>query len=748
MIFLSLKFHSQANIPTMAKALSTLIFLVATLSVFPQKERKSFTVKYITETIIADGVLDEPIWKIAESVGEFWEYFPLDSIQARKQSQIKMLYDDKNLYIGIEAHSSGKNYATQSLKRDFRGSGSDSFSLVFDTFSDGMNAFLFGINPYGVRREALISNGGTRREDFNLSWDVKWKGEAKIHEDYFTIEMIIPLTSLKFKEGATKWRFNSYRIETQSNERSSWTRVPQNQLIYNLAFMGDMMFEKPLGRSRTPLAIIPYVNALSEKDFENVESTNKITFGGDSKISIGNTLNLDVTINPDFSQVEVDDQVTNLTRFEVSLPEKRQFFIDNNDLFASFGDQRDASAFFSRRIGIATDTADNAIENRIIGGIRLSGKLTKDLRVGLLNIQTAEDLDNEIASNNNTMLALQQRVFSRSNIGIFLINKQSFKDYDFVEREDEYNRLLGIDYNLASRDNTWTGQLFTHKSFQPDDNVGNWAIGSNLRYNSRKFNLYLKGVFVDQDFRSDLGFVRRTDILKSIVSLERVFWPKKGTIQNHSLQFLPIVFWSPSRDFKTTDYDFFTRYQVQFNNQSQAGFELANSFTYLFETFDPTDMDGATPLPADQGYHYNSVQLSYQSDLRKLFSYATETSIGRFFNGNRFSVEGMMTLRFQPKAFLSVIYNYDRINLPTPYSSADIWLISPKIDITFSKSLFWSTLVQYSNQRDNLGINSRLQWRFAPLSDLFIVYNDNYFVNSFQPRIRSINLKFTYWLNI
>ena len=282
-----------------------------------QYENKSFTIKHISETIVADGQLDEPIWQIAESANEFWEYFPLDSVQARKQSEIKMLYDDKNLYIGIKAYSSGKNYATQSLKRDFRGSGSDSFSLVFDTFNDGTNAFLFGINPYGVRREALIANGGTSRDDFNLSWDVKWRGDSKIYNDYFTAEMIIPLTSLKFEEGATKWRFNSYRIETQSNERSTWTRIPQNQLIYNLAFMGDMVFEKPLGKSRTPLALIPYINGLSQKNFETEKSINTLKFGGDSKVSIGNTLNLDITINPDFSQVEADDQVTNLDRKSV-----------------------------------------------------------------------------------------------------------------------------------------------------------------------------------------------------------------------------------------------------------------------------------------------------------------------------------------------------------------------------------------------------------------------------------------------
>ena len=733
---------------TTKKITLSLLAFISALGMFSQDQTKKITVKFITEHITPDGLLDEPIWTLAGVAEDFWEYFPLDSVQAKKQSQIKILYDEKNLYVGIKAYSSGKNYATQSLQRDFRGSGSDSFTLVFDTFNDGTNAFSFGINPYGVRREGLIANGGADQDDFNLSWDVKWKGNAKIYDDYFTAEMVIPLTSLKFEEGANKWRFNAYRIETQTNERSTWTRIPQNQLIYNLAFMGEIIFEKPLGKSRTPFALIPYVNGISAKDFDNGENLDNIKVGADAKVSIGNSLNLDLTINPDFSTVEVDNFITNLTRFEIALPERRQFFIDNNDLFASFGNGFDFSPFFSRRIGIARDTVGNTIENNIIGGVRLSGKLTNDLRVGLLNIQTAEDLENRIPSNNNTMVALQQRVFSRSNIGVFFINKESFKNYDFVEREDEYNRVIGVDYNLASSDNTWNGSFITHKSFQPDDNVGNFATSALIRYNTRKFNVFAKGTFIDEDFRSDLGFVRRTDLFKTLFSLERVFWPRKGIVQNHTIRSFTNIRWSPSMDFKNTDYDLQSSYEIQFNNQSQARIEYTNTFTFLFDPFDPTRTEGSVPLPANQNYHYNSVQAGYQSDQRKLFSYDLQSTVGRFFNGNRFSMEGSMTMRFQPKASISLQFNYDKIDLPQPYSSADIWLISPRMNLTFSKSIFWSTLVQYSNQRDNLGINSRLQWRFAPLSDLFIVYNDNYAVSQFEPKFRSINLKLSYWLNI
>ena len=735
----------------MTNLLCVLTLILYTLSSFSQEQNKSFTVRYLSnsENIInPDGVLDEAIWETAESAHDFWQYFPIDSIQARQQSEIKMLYDDNYLYIGIIVKAAGRNYKVQTLKRDFTAGDSDNITMLFDTFNDRTNAFLFGINPFGIQREGLVSGGGNDLRGFSISWDTKWKGDSKMYDDYFTSELVIPLTAFKFKEGETKWRFNSYRFDTQSNETSTWMKIPQNQNVFGMTFMGDMIFEKPLGKSSTPMAIIPYINAISEKDFETSDSFDNVKFGGDAKVSIGNSMNLDITINPDFSQVEVDNQVTNLTRFEISLPEKRQFFVDNSDLFSSFGDLRDSNPFFSRRIGIALDSADNSIENKIIGGVRLSGNLTKNLRLGLLNIQTEADEENEIASNNNMMFALQQKVFTRSNIGMFFINKQSIKDYDFLEKEDKYNRVFGIDYDLISKDNLWNGKFFAHKSFAPGQSGKDVSAGANLQFNSRNYNIYTKYVYIGEDFRSDLGFIRRTDVVKSIIAIERVFWPKRGILNSHSFQFFPVVLWSPSMNFKNTDYTLRSSWEARFKDFSRVSVNLSNEYTFLIDEFEPTGKDGAIALPSDTGYYYNNMEFEYRSDRRKIFAYSLETSLGRFFNGKRYSAEGMMTVRFQPKVFLSLLFDYNRIELPAPYSSADLWLISPKIDVTFNKSLFWSTLVQYSTQQDNLGFNSRLQWRFAPLSDLYLVYNDNYFVNSFAPRYRSINLKLTYWLNL
>ncbi len=732
----------------MTKILSVLALLFVSTHALSQNSEKSFTVKYISEDIVLDGVLDDPIWGMAESANTFQQYFPTDSVTAKAPSDIKMLYDDKNLYIGIRINTIGKDYVIPSLERDFRAGGNDNISLLFDTFNDGTNAFLFGINPYGVRREALITNGGSGLEGFTTSWDIKWKGESVIYDDYYTAEMVIPLTSFKFREGENKWRFNSYRFDMQSNETSTWVRIPQNQLIFNLAFMGDMMFEKPLGKSRTPLALIPYVNGITTNDFDSGESLNNFKVGADAKLSVGNSLNLDLTLNPDFSTVEVDNFITNLTRFEIALPERRQFFIDNNDLFGGFGGGRDANPFFSRRIGIATDTAGNTIENRIIGGLRLSGKINKDLRLGFLNLQTEEDSENGIPSNNNMMFSLQQKMFSRSNLGVFFINRQAVGASDFLPEDEEFNRVMGIDYNLASEDNSWTGKFYLHKSFQPEDNEGNYSLGFNLGKNTRNFSAFVDAVKIDEEFNSDLGFIPRTDIFKLVNVFEARLWPKKGKINNYEAQVFNEFVWRPGLDYQLGDHAISLETTAEFKSLEKLSTQFSRRYVFLTEDFEPTGNDGAIALPGNLGYNFSSFEMSFESDRRKVFSYSIEPGFGGFFNGNRYSLETGFDIRLQPKVRIGFNAQYDRIALPQPYSSADIFLISPRVGITFSKSVFWSTLVQYSNQRDNLGINSRLQWRFAPLSDLFIVYNDNYSVDLFAPRFRSINLKLSYWLNI
>ncbi|MGY8932672.1 MAG: DUF5916 domain-containing protein [Flavobacteriales bacterium] len=720
------------------------LFIVFSLKTIAQN--KDVNVSYINEEIKLDAVLNEASWYKKKPATDFWQYFPTDTLQAKNQSEITMLFDDHNLYIGIKVYSSGNSYIIPSLKRDFRAGGSDNITLLFDTYNDGSNAFLFGINPEGVMREALVSGGGKELRGFTTSWDTKWESVTKQYDDYYISEWAIPLSAFKYKEGEIRWRFNSYMFDTQGNERTTWIQIPQNQFIFNLAFMGDMVFEKPLGKSKTPISIIPYINTIAVKDYEENEEFYELKVGGDAKISISNSLNLDITVNPDFSQVEADQLVTNLTRFEVNLPEKRQFFIENSDLFADFGNSRDANPFFSRRIGIAKNTSDTYIENDIIGGLRLSGKINTNFRVGLLNVQTKNDSENEIGGNNNTVLALQQKVFSRSNVSFLFINRQDTSNKGFITPEEKYNRVVGIDYNLANKDNSWNGKFYAHKSFTANLDSKDYSAGTRLDYSSKNWRIRASGLYVGENFKSDLGFIRRTDIFKIDPKAEYLLFPKKGKINRHSFSVVPITVWKPEINFQLADYTIISSWNSEFNNTSRLSVTIFNRYIYLFDEFDPSFSDG-TPLAMDTDYNFSNIEFNFQSDTRKLFSFKVKPSIGQFFNGFKYTFDGEITYRMQPKFLFSLRARYDKIELPQPYSTNNIWLVSPRIDITFTKSLYWSTLVQYSSLQDNLGINSRLQWRFAPLSDLFLVYNDNYFTESeFAPRFRSINLKITYWL--
>lgn len=755
MFCLSLAYYiSSVNMGmnNLIRSLIVLCFLIGWQYLSAQGEttvkHKEIHVKWIDEEIVIDGNLNESLWAQTVATGEFWQYFPTDSLQSSSQTDIKMLYDDKYLYVGIKVYAVGNDFIVPSLKRDFDARGNDNINLLFDTYKDGANAFFFGSNSAGIQREALISGGGANYRDFINTWDVKWENASVVHDNHYIAEMKIPLASFKFRDQETIWRFNSYRFDTQSNEISTWSRIPQNQALTNLAFMGLMIFEKPLNKVKTQFALIPYVSGNASRDFDVSTTSTDFSIGGDAKIPIGNSMNLDLTVNPDFSQVEVDELVINLTRFEVFLPEKRQFFIDNADLFSDFGNARAANPFFSRRIGIAEDLEGDNIENSIIAGARLSGKINKNLRIGVLNIQTAEDAVNEIPTNNNTVVALQQKVFSRSSVGFIFVNRQVTKIADFVEDNETYNRVAGLDFNLRTEDNKWIGRYYLHKSFAPEAGEKDFSSGGYLEYNSRDWKFNLGSTYVGDDFQADLGFVRRNDILTIDPVATRIFYPKGSKVNTHTIEIRSNATWSPDLDYKYTDGMVDLEYQIALRNQSNIEMALNHRYTYLLEDFDPTGSDDGEPLPAFSEYRYTKMDFTYQSDRRKDFSFSARTDFGQFFNGYRYALTSDFRLRLQPFFTASFRSSINYIDLPDPYPTETILFAGPKFEFTFTKNLFWSTFIQYNSQNEDFSVNSRVQWRFKPLSDLYIVYNDNYKTTPFSPGTRALIVKFTYWINI
>lgn len=695
-----------------------------------------------------DGRLDEPAWRLSSPATGFWETFPSDTTLVRDQTEIYFGFDDKNLYVAAKCYVQGKDFVISSLRRDYRAGGNDNLTLVFNPFKDKTNAIVFGMNPLGVTREALIFNGGESSDDFREEWDNKWRGESYIGDGFWSVEMIIPFTSLRFPDGDPQWYFNSYRFDTQSNTRSTWHRIPQNQIIMSLAYMGRLDFvdgaPKAQGGNNT---LIPYLSAATSKDFEvGTPASYNANIGGDAKIGIGSGLNLDLTVNPDFSQVEVDQQVINTDRFEIFFPERRQFFLENADLFSSFGSSDRANPFFSRRIGIARDTSTGlAIQNQIYAGARLSGKIGDDWRVGLLNMQAAAEREQGLPAYNYTVAAAQRRIGERSAAGLIAVNKQNFTDFaDSTETNVGFNRVLGFDYNLATKNNIWNGKVWLHKSFSDKEDGDGYSQGVNLAYRVRNWNVEYAHQYIDDEFNAEVGFVPRTGIFSPFASVQRIDYPDNPKVIQKGPTLRTRSFFQPEEGL--TDWGVRFIYAWQYGNTSQLSLFARTTTTFLLEDFDPSRTD-ATPLPAGE-YTYERLGGTFSSDQRKKLSFTLEPEFGRFFNGSTLGAMGSIVYRYQPFGAINLRFNYQYIDLPAPYASTALFLVGPRIDLTFSKSIFLTTFLQYNEQLDNFNLNARLQWRFAPVSDFFLVYTDNYDTIGWETRNRSIVAKATYWLNI
>jgi hypothetical protein len=722
---------------------------------------QSLSIKKATGPITLDAEMNEPDWKMAEVADHFTQYFPFDTAQAIVQSEVRVTYNEEFVYVFAKMYNHGpRKYVTPSLRRDFRGETNDGFSVVFDTFKDRTNAFLFGVNPFGVQREGLIANGGNDSDiDFTLNWDNKWYSSVKQEENYWVAEIAIPFKTLRFKEGLSSWNINFYRIDSHYAERSTWSPIPRNFDIVNLAFSRELFWDKPLQKPGPNISIIPYTAGVNTKNFlEGTPTQKDLAIGGDAKIALSSALNLDLTINPDFSQVEVDQQVTNLDRFEIFFPERRQFFLENADLFANFGVDG-TRPFFSRRIGIAIDTATGQnLQNPIYMGARLSGKLNNNLRLGLLTVQSAPEKSIDLPSTNYTIASLQQKIWSRSNIGVIVMNKQAFQDSihgDITSHPDAYNRLIGFDFNLATKDNTWSGKAFYHHSFDQLKLDSAFAFGGVINYSTYRWSVQVFTRSVGANYNPEVGYVRRKDIRQLASETWYNFYPAKGRVQRHGPGFDFDMVGNERYGFLDWDMNFM--YRVKWKSTAEFFMNFRKEYTYLYAPFDPSGTN-SLELPANTEYTNNLIHSTFTSDARKRLSFVGDTRLGGYFNGTRMSVSGQLKYRFQPFGVLSVDFAVNSIRLPEPYTSTDLLLFSPRLDITFSRSLFWTTFVQFNNQNNNLNINSRLQWRFKPVSDIFLVYTDNYATASYsedgiaiqkgQPKLRGIVLKITYWLNL
>lgn len=712
---------------------------------WPPTERSySYHIQQADSAIRLDGRLRERAWQTAEVADSFYQMFPFDTSYALTRTEVMLTYDDQNLYVAAINHDDSLpgQYVTQSLGRDFSYPRNDAFAVFLDPTGDQTNGFSFAVTPQGAYREGLLQSGG--RFGVTTSWDTPWQAEVTQHPDHWVVEMAIPFKSLRFKEAVGQWGINFGRHNLKINEQTAWYPVPRNFNVATMSFNGDLVWDQPPPTPDLNLALIPYTTGSINQDLEQASHTDegepidRTTLDGDAglnaKLAVTSSLNLDMTLNPDFSQVEVDRQITNLSRFELFFPERRLFFLENSDLFANFGFSR-IRPFFSRRIGLFRGESVP-----IIGGARLSGKVNKDWRIGAMSVQTNNVASLDLAAQNYTVLAAQRRVFRRSSLGLIFVNRQSTPRPD--SSFSNFNRILGADFDLFSNNSHWFGKFFYHQSFQPDQPANAFATAGWLRYTDATWQFDWNHEYIGSNYKADVGFVPRRDVIRFEPFITRFFYPDGDALRRIRLRLYHNEYRELDGDLLDNTVQLSTA--LTFGNTGTLNLSLNHNRVRLQDPFDPTNTEGKE-LPVSI-YRWQDVNLSYNNGPRSQLSWSLGSRYGSFYNGERLQVNGSMFYRFQPYARVGANFNHNEIWLPDSFANASLTLVSPELRVTFTRNMFLSVFTQVNTQIENVNLNARFQWRYLPMSDIFLVLTENYNSTNLAVRNRQLVLKVNYWL--
>lgn len=696
-----------------------------------------------------DGKLDEPAWLAADTAVDFWQKSPRDDIKAQYQTTARVTYDDDYLYFGFVCYDNSTDHVITNLKRDQIWEG-DGIGIILDPFNEATNGLMFGVSAAGAQSDAILG-GGSGEGNFREEWEGRWFAETFQHADHWSVEVAIPFKTLRYDAKNIHWGINFFRNDAKRNEIHSWTQCPRQFWVIDLGFTGSLLWDKSPPVSKSNVAFIPYVSFGMNQDKENGQSNyeSDVSIGGDAKVALTPSLNLDLTVNPDFSQVEVDVQQTNLTRFNLFFPERRNFFLENSDLFSAFGIPP-IQPFFSRRIGLTPDGE----QVPILFGARLTGNVNDNLRIGLLDVQTRKQ--QERPSDNFFTAAFSHKILERSAIRGIFINRQSIGDLSNQAEVDHYGRNAGLEFLYQSVDGKWNGWSNYHQSFKPGVkgpteyfNFGGALIGKTMNY-------VLDIAHVADGYYADMGFINRIENYDAVTDriirrgYNLVYMPISATIlpkKERRWQSLEIEL--ESMAFFTEDVAFNEREQMlaaqfMFKNTSSVAAGVSSNSVNLLYPFSFTDAD---PLPTGW-YHYHGLGFEYSSDTRKLLNCEFEFSYGGFYNGKLLQSELEINYRRQPWGQLRLRAQYNKLTFPAPYGGEELWLIGPRLELSFSRNLFFTNFIQYNTQANNFNINSRLQWQFQPLSWIYLVYTDNYATEIWSNKNRAVVLKINYWLNI
>src|SRR4030095_16065794 len=660
-----------------------------------------------------DGILDEPGWSQTEVARDFRQQEPNEGEPASEKTEVRLLFDDKSLYVGVHAFDSEPSRInSRELVRDATFSNDDKVEILLDTYHDRRNAYRFAVNPLGTQQDALITDEG---RDVNLSWDAPWISSGSIDETGWTVEIAIPLTTLRFTEGATAWGLNFARIIRRKNEENLWTSWRRSFGLERVSQAGELIGVEEIKRRRLR-DIKPYASGgwregvplIGEEGFDaGVQAKAGLEV---AKIGITPSLTAEFTANPDFGQAEVDTQVVNLTRFSIFFPEKRDFFLENAGIFL-FGRAEANQLFFTRRIGLTDDGEPVPIDY----GAKITGKIGP-YNVGVLQVQTRQLGDTSsifgIPRQQFTVARVKRDILERSYIGAMFVNRQGATSAGGTA----YNRRAGIDaeFNLTDR---YLIKAFLMGTATPGVRSSFLSGRIDSRFENDLWRFITVYEDIGSNFNPEVGFIERKAIHQYFGQL--AYKPRPRFIP-HVLQMefeTQLEYYSDRRNNIATRQTE-RSWDTQFKNSSNFFFRPIEQVTDVVT--DPLEIRRGIIIPPGT-YHFNRPQVSYTSDRSKRLVLTRGYKWGYFCSGKRDEVTAGATYRPDAHLLFDFTNSFNSVRLPQGEFTTN--LFAGRAHYNFSRKVLTSALMQLNSAARLSAINIRLRYIYKPNSDLFVIYN-------------------------
>ena len=687
-----------------------------------------------------DGALDDPVWQLAPVADGFTQRDPVEGAPATEPTEVRVLYDDENLYIGFRCldRQPDKIVARQ-MRNDADLSNDDHVRILIDTYLDRRNAFAFQTNPLGARWDAQITDEG-RNE--NIDWNIVWEVKARKTDEGWEAEFRIPLNQLRYPERVSRWGINFARVIRRKREDTYWSPIKRdygfgNRAFYRISKAGDLFGLERLTR-RPRLEIRPYSLSGLQKDATRgaVKSTSVLDFGLDIKYGLGSNLIADITVNTDFAQVEADQERVNLTRFSLFFPEKRDFFLEGAGIFrvgaASRPGRRSPNEqlFYSRRIGL-----HNGKEVPILLGTKVTGKVG-DMEVGLLDVVTdrfVDQNDQEIPRMNYGVLRLRKLILSRSSVGFMILSRDPFQG-------DRYNRTFVVDGNFAFGPSTQINAWLA-KTHSPGIRTRDWAGNFNFVYRSDRWMLRANYTEIQENFKAEMGFIRRDDIRRTGFELGRGIRP--------SWAWLRRIYNGASLTYLTNGRGILETREIGWRTwtQFESGHVLFSNPRRMYEFLDKDwQIYPGIVIPAGV-YEFWTWNFFFRSDQSRALSIRLGGDLGEFYSGTRYGGNFNFTFRPSPHIAWDLSFNSNIVSLPAGDFTTNV--LSTRFTYTFSRDMFAKAYIQWNDSSDLLSLNFLYNYYYLPGSNIYLVYNHRWNITgkSLETMDRALLLKVTYWLN-